>query len=628
MFAALLFSTSVSTQNPDPQSPDQLPPVPADAQSEQQLADDFIRSKIENGDSHASGARPELGPVILGNPTTAVVALRVGLYASTFNASGGLVTEFASLHHPFVELSNTAGTVKVIDRSDGKEIVTMTAGSLARVEHDGAQFLFTQDGVFVGAFDGPVFFRPGDPVNQFQIESIRRTFGTPQRPRYRGAIEVGRGTTTAAQPGAPKVNLVNIVEVEDYVPGVVANESIASFSIEALKAQAIAARGYAIANIGNYVNRGYPFDIVDSSSSQVYRGVISEHANAVKAAAGSYGLVAASDGRIISAMYSSSFGGHSESNEWISFTNNVKAGGAPLSYLRGIYDGLEPAPDFSSVAGIDFFWRSQPPGVPLFYDDCAFTGNGFSRWKFTLPATVLKSRLTTGNSTLISGTRTGPITNVSIVERTGAAQRALVARITLTTGVLEVRGWESLRQTIGRTNTAGTPRACGSSTIAASFVLNSPSSLDVAMNADGTAGSLTVYGGGWGHNLGMSQYGAHGRGKSGQSFIEILKAYYTGVDIGSYPIDIGRIPGTGAPTLRQEFVAPSAQGTLQIRASGDLQGLRVHLNGLYDVTLDAPALASGLVEVDLAPYLVAGLNVIQYNPVGRSGTATVNVVIR
>jgi stage II sporulation protein D len=517
--------------------------------------------------------------------------------------------------------------VKVTDRSDGKEILVMAAGSVVRVEHDGALFLVTQDGVFVGAFDGPVLFRPDDPANQFRVESIRRTFGTTQRPRYRGAIEVGRGATTAGLIGPPRVNLVNIVQVEDYVPGVVANESIASFSIAALRAQAVAARGYAIANLGNYVARGYPFDIVDSSASQVYRGVISEHANAVKAAAETYGLVASSNGRIISAMYSSSFGGHSDSNEWISFSNNVKAGGAPLAYLRGIYDGVEPAPDFSSVAGIDFFWRSQPPLLPLFYDDCVFTGNGFSRWKFTLPAAVLKSRLTTANSTLLSGTRTGAITNVEIVERSGSAQRAIVARVTLATGVLEVRGWESLRQTIGRTNTAGTPRACGTSTIAASFVLNSPSAIDVAVNADGTAGNLTIYGGGWGHNLGMSQYGAHGRGKSGQSFIEILQAYYTGVDIGSFPIDIGRSPGS-APILRQQFVAPTAQGTLQIRATDDLQGLRVHLNELHDLNFDANALAAGLVEVDISPYLATGINVIQYNPVGRFGSATVNVVVR
>ena len=628
IMAFALFTVPAFTQNPEPQDPAQLPAQAAEAQAEhQRLEEEFIQSKIANGESHASGARPELGPLVLGNPTTATVTLRVGLNASTFNATGGLLTEFASLHHAAVELSHTAGTVKVTDRSDRKEILVMVPGSVVRVEHDGSRFLVSQDGVFAGAFDGPVLFRPDDAANRFRIESIRRTFGTTQRPLYRGAIEVARGATTAGLTGPPRVNLVNIVQVEDYVPGVVANESIASFAIAALRAQAVAARGYAIANIGNYVARGYPFDIVDSSASQVYRGVISEHVNAVRAAGDTYGLVASSSGRIISAMYSSSFGGHSDSNEWISFTNNVKAGGAPLAYLRGIYDGVEPAPDFSSEAGVNFFWRSQPPALPLFYDDCAFTGNGFSRWKFTLPATVLKTRLTTANSTLISGTRTGPITNVEIVERSGSAHRAVLARVTLTTGVLEVRGWESLRQTIGRTNTGGTPRACGTATIAASFVLNSPSAIDVAANPDGTAGNLTVYGGGWGHNLGMSQYGAHGRGKAGQSFIEILQAYYSGVDVGSFPIDIGRSPGS-APTLRQQFAAPSAQGTLQIRASTDLQGLRVHINELHDLSFDAAALAAGLIEVDVSPYLVAGLNVIQYNPVGRFGSATVNVVVR
>ena len=626
--AVLLFTVSTFTQNPDPQNPDQLPPTAAEAQAEhERLEEEFIQSKIANGESHASGARPELGPIVLGNPTTAVVTLRVGLNASTFNASGGLLTEFASLHHTAVELSNTAGTVKVTDRSDGKEILVMAAGSVVRVEHDGSLFLVSQDGVLMGAFAGPVLFRPDDPANQFRVESTRRTFGTTQRPRYRGAMEVARGATTAGLSGPPRVNLVNIVRVEDYVPGVVANESIASFSIAALRAQAVAARGYAIANLGNYVARGYPFDIVDSSASQVYRGVISEHVNAVRAAADTYGLVASTNGRIISAMYSSSFGGHSDSNEWISFFSNNKGGAAPLSHLRGIYDGVDPAPDFSTAAGIDFFWRSQPPALPLFYDDCAFKGNGFSRWKFTLPATVLKTRLTATHSTLVSGTRTGPITNVEIIERGASAHRAIVARVTLTTGTLEVRGWESLRQTIGRTNTGGTPRACGTNTIAASFVLNSPSAIDVAVNPDGTAGNLTVYGGGWGHNLGMSQYGAHGRGKSGYSFIEILQAYYTGVDVGSFPIDIGRTPGA-APTLRQEFIAPSAQGTLQIRATDDLQGLRVHLNGVHDLSFDAAALAAGFVEVDVTPYLVSGKNVVQYNPVGRFGGATVNVVVR
>ena len=137
-----------------------------------------------------------------------------------------------------------------------------------------------------------------------QLEHSPERAHREQAPRYRGAMEVGRGTTTTVQPGPPKINLINIVEAEDYVPGVVANESIASFTIAALRAQAVAARGYAIANIGNYVNRGYPFDMVTRAHCQVYRGIISEHVNAVRAASDTYGLVASSNGRIIFAMYS------------------------------------------------------------------------------------------------------------------------------------------------------------------------------------------------------------------------------------------------------------------------------------------------------------------------------------
>jgi hypothetical protein len=303
--------------------------------------------------------------------------------------------------------------------------------------------------------------------------------------------------------------------------------------------------------------------------------------------------------------------------------------------LRGIYDGVEPAPDLSTEAGIDAFWRFNPP-APLIYDECTWTGvgtssvgNTFSRWRFNLPASLIKSRMTNSNSVLVSptGSRDGAITDIVITERGAASKRAVVARVTFTTGVYEIRGWEGLRQVLGRTaNPSGAPRACGTSALPASFVLNNPSLLDQTKNADGTLGYLTVYGGGWGHNMGMSQYGAHGRGKFGQSFIEILKAYYTGVDIGSHPIDVGRDPGTGPPTLRQSFSAPNGRGTLEIRAT-DLKGLRVHINELYDLSFDEATLAAGVVRVDISAYLVTGVNLVQYNVVGRDGTATVTVIV-
>jgi stage II sporulation protein D len=633
MVMALYSSAAVQESE---QQPPSSPAVEQPQTEQQQLEEEHLQFRAQAGESHASGAHPELGPVVLGNPTTAVMALRVGLHTTTFTTGGGVATEFSSLHHAFVELTNTDGDVKVIDRSTGREISVMTPGALVRVEHDGTQFHVTRAGLFLGMFDGPIFFRPTSALNLFRVEHVRRVFSGTHRPLYRGAMEVGRGSTTAGLPGAPRVNVWNVVEVEQYVPGVVANESIASFAIEALKAQAVAARGYAIANIGNYIRRGYQFDIVDSTASQVYRGVVSEHVNAVRASSDTHGLVASHTGRIISAMYSSSFGGHSEHNEWISFTLNRAMGGTPLPYLRGIYDGQEPAPDLSDDPGIDFFWRTNPP-VPQIYDECSWTGNTFSRWSFPLSASTIKSRMTDANSVLVgsTGSRSGVITDIAIVQRGEASKRSVALRVTFTTGVYDVLGWEGIRAVIGRTSSpSGGVRACNSNPglpptpLPVNFTLNNPSSIDVTKNLDGTVSQVMVYGGGWGHNLGMSQYGAHGRGKHGQPFIDILKAYYTGVDIGSYPIDIGRKPGSGPPTLRQEFFAPNALGTLEIRPREGLKGLRVHINDLHDLTFDEAALASDVVSVDISGYLVTGLNVIQYNPVGRQGGATVSVVVR
>lgn len=183
----------------------------------------------------------------------------------------------------------------------------MYPGEIFDVRFDGTNYIVTGPDGNPLAAAGPIRFLPTSPDNLFLIESILRTniLGGPAlKPTYRGAIEVARGASTTAG----RVNLVNILELENYVKGVVANESPASFHTEALKSQATAARGYAIANIRNWIRRGYTFDLVDSSSSQVYRCVLSEHPNAVAATEGTRGLVASFNGRIISALYSSSFG--------------------------------------------------------------------------------------------------------------------------------------------------------------------------------------------------------------------------------------------------------------------------------------------------------------------------------
>jgi hypothetical protein len=231
---------------------------------------------------------------------------------------------------------------------------------------------------------------------------------------------------------------------------------------------------------------------------------------------------------------------------------------------------------------------------------------------------------------VISGNTSGSITGIEVLQRMDGSNRISQVRITLTSGVVEVRGWDNLRNVIGKSRSAGTSLStiCGGSAIAASFTLNTPSLLEPYYNTDGTFAGVWATGGGWGHNVGMSQYGAHGRGNAGQNFLQILKAYYTGVDIGSYPIDIGRDPGTGPPTLRQVFIAPNGIGTLVIRPTGGLKKLAVHINETYDLILNEDQLSAPVVSIDISPYLVPGENTIQYNPVGRYGSATVNVNVQ
>jgi stage II sporulation protein D len=633
--AVVSLAAALQLTTPGPAAAQDPPEQPAEQKTEEQmLEENWLASLQANEHSHASGARPDLGPVIRGNPTQAVVALRVGLYFTTTNPTTGARTEFGNLNHPSVSVSGTVDTVHVIDRSDGHQIVAVDPGIIVTVRHDGTSYVVSMDGQDLGTFAGPVLFRPVSADEQMRAESILRAnilvSGSPLVvPRYRGALEVARGTATAAK----SVNLVNVVEVESYVPGVVANESLASFHVEALKAQATAARGYAVANIGNFSGRGWPFDIVDSSSSQVYRGVISEHFKAVQAAAETVGLVASHRGRIISALYSSSFGGHSESNEWIFPSPSSALPGLNAEpYLRGIFDGSGAAPDLSTDEGRAAFWKSQQPAT---YDSCSRVNNRFSRWRFTIPAVApptpqprsIKARLP-GRVVVVSGdpatVLSGTIQNVEVWQRMTASQRVAIVRVTLSTGVVDVKGWDNLRFVFGRT-VASTPLNCGMNA-AIDFTLDNPSIIEPAFNADGSLKEVTVWGGGWGHNVGMSQYGSQGRALAGQGFLDILHAYYTSVDVGSYPIDIGREPGTGPPTLRQTFQSPQGNGTLEIRPDG-LKGLIVHVNDVADIVLREEDLAADVVRVDLSPYLSPGLNVVQYSPVGRSGSATVTVIV-
>ena len=123
---------------------------------------------------------------------------------------------------------------------------------------------------------------------------------------YRGAFEV--------RLGAQGVTAINVLGLEDYLRGVVPNElSPKGFpELEAHKAQAIAARTYAIRNKGQFEAQGY--DICATPACQVYKGKSTEDPLSDQAVEETRGLVATVEGQPINSLYTSTCGGHTENN--------------------------------------------------------------------------------------------------------------------------------------------------------------------------------------------------------------------------------------------------------------------------------------------------------------------------
>ena len=182
---------------------------------------------------------------------------------------------------------------------------------------------------------------------------------------YRGRIEVFTNTRGA-------LTVVNVLGLEDYVKGVVPNElSAGGFPLlEAHKAQAIAARTYALRNRGQFISQGY--DLLPTTRSQVYRGLVSENSLSSRAVDETRGIVATYNGEPINALYTSTCGGRTED------AGNIFNDAVP--YLKGRECGAEGRAALSSFL---IKTTREPPefkeeNLPLARDVAVLTTQGFT----------------------------------------------------------------------------------------------------------------------------------------------------------------------------------------------------------------------------------------------------------
>jgi stage II sporulation protein D len=179
------------------------------------------------------------------------------------------------------------------------------------------------------------------PLVLYGRRAAWRFEGSDTYDTYRGALRIGLKTT------APLASATNELKLERYLRGVVPAEMPSTWPVEALRAQAIAARSYAARRLRP--GESY-YDVPDDSSSQVYLGVLGEKPATTAVIDATPGVVLKSGSSIANTLFHSTGGGATEHNEnvYVSATGKKVAG--PVSYLRGSLDRREDGTAFDDAA--------------------------------------------------------------------------------------------------------------------------------------------------------------------------------------------------------------------------------------------------------------------------------------
>ncbi|MBE9044633.1 SpoIID/LytB domain-containing protein [Pleurocapsales cyanobacterium LEGE 10410] len=273
-------------------------------------------------------------------------------------------------------------------------------------------------------------------------------------PQGDGYVWIGdrwyRGRTRLIRQGN-RLTAINHVDLEHYLYSVVGAEAVSTWPLEALKAQAVAARSYALYKRNTAANSIY--DVDSTVSTQVYKGLDSEYTTTHEAVDGTLGQIMTYNNQVILAAFHSSSGGYTENVEdiWSS----------PLPYLRSVVDYDHESPVFE--------------------------------WQQIVPVSRIRN--------LVAGV--GRIRGLRPEQMTPRG-RVITMRVTGDRGTATVSG-KQLRQALDLRSTL------------------------FRVSTDGK--NLRVKGRGFGHGLGLSQWGAYYLAKQGVDYHKILAHYYQSADL-------------------------------------------------------------------------------------------------
>jgi stage II sporulation protein D len=324
---------------------------------------------------------------------------------------------------------------------------------------------------------------------------------------YRGSAEVTRNSTGSLAG-------VNELPMELYLYGVVPRElgPIAWPQMEAQKAQAVAARAYAVRGLGKRAVDGY--DMLATTADQVYGGFAAEHPVSSQAVDATRGLVPTHDGKVIEALFFSTSGGTTANNEDV-FSS------AAIPYLRGTLDRetkkssyvldelAEPFPvkELKKKAKKDFEAEQS----------------AYHRWEVSWTEAQVSEVITDFAKSLpagFAGASVGKVLAINVLERSNSGRIKTIEYVTEAGIFTDTK--DRVRSSLRFFNETGVK----TNLYSALFVIEADKEC-----GKGESFGYTAYGGGFGHGVGMNQTGAAGMAEAGYTFDGILRRYYQGIAV-------------------------------------------------------------------------------------------------
>jgi stage II sporulation protein D len=360
------------------------------------------------------------------------------------------------------------GGLLLTDR-DGALLARGTREAVWHVERDGRRVRAVRpDGVGTVWVEMPLRARPMNGA-------LLSVGGAP----YRGDLALYANDTG--------IVVVNVVKIDDYLRGVVPLEigTRSELDSAAVQAQAVTARSYAYIHLVSDPARTY--DVTGGVLDQVYGGVAAETPVASEAVESTRTLVLKYAGRVVNAPYHSTCGGTTAPASEIWRSDDEP-------YLQRVSDRI--------------------PGTERYYCDLSPR----FRWTKTLDGPTLNAALAQylATYTSVPGRTPGVARDVTIGSHTPSGR---VGTITITTdrGNFVLRG-NDIRFVL---------RTPGGELLNSTYF-----SVETTPASNGTLARLTLHGMGYGHGVGMCQWGAIGRARAGQDYRTILRTYYPGTTVG------------------------------------------------------------------------------------------------